>query len=373
MSNFNFYYQDQWKDFTPTPSGEHPNFPATNTKLDDYRSDVWRSLYGEGSNWGNFIIVTANSYIDFDEGGGELNAQVTPATYTVVSLLAEIKSVMETAGAHTYAPEYVETGADKGKFKIVDSTGTVALLTNTGTNVANGIWDTIGFTTTGSDYAAAASHTADEVRLHTAELLTQDFASALGFYGCVVVGHNKTASGTVYVEFSADNFATAAAVSTALSVSSENSNILYHFYSSAQTYRYARLRIVDPENGDYYVEIGRANLFLASFEPTANFNPFNYGESETDPSLIVSSPDGNESGFEYENYSQWRYNFYVLSADRATFKTVISDRGRLGSLVIVEDTATPVPRFVAIDWHNWTPVSFDENVFTLSINFRELR
>lgn len=92
---------------------------------------------------GNIVITTANQKLDFDEGGGELTATIVAATYTPTTLAAQIKTQMESAGAATYTITY------SGKvFRIANDGATLNLRCNTGTNVANGIWTTIGFATT---------------------------------------------------------------------------------------------------------------------------------------------------------------------------------------------------------------------------------
>jgi len=92
---------------------------------------------------GNIVINTANQKLDFDEGGGALVATITAATYTPATLLTEMKTQLESAGALTYTITY------SGKiFRISASAGTLNLNAATGPNIANGIWATIGFAAT---------------------------------------------------------------------------------------------------------------------------------------------------------------------------------------------------------------------------------
>lgn len=92
---------------------------------------------------GNIVITTANQKLNFDEGGAELTATITAATYTPTTLCTEIKTQLDAAGALTYTVTY------SGKvFRISSTAGTLNLLCSTGTDVGNGIWSTIGFAAT---------------------------------------------------------------------------------------------------------------------------------------------------------------------------------------------------------------------------------
>lgn len=91
---------------------------------------------------GNIVITTANQKLDFNEGAGELTATVVAATYTPSALATQIKTQMESAGAATYTITY------SGKVFRIANNATLGLLCSSGTNVANGIWTTIGFAAT---------------------------------------------------------------------------------------------------------------------------------------------------------------------------------------------------------------------------------
>lgn len=91
---------------------------------------------------GNIVITTANQKLNFDEGGAELTATIVAASYTPTTLCAQIKTQMDAAGAATYTITY------SGKvFRIASDGATLNLLCNSGTDVANGIWATIGYAT----------------------------------------------------------------------------------------------------------------------------------------------------------------------------------------------------------------------------------
>ena len=92
---------------------------------------------------GNIVITAANQKLNFDEGGAELTATITAGTYTPTTLCTEIKTQLDAAGAATYTVTY------SGKiFRISNDGATLNLLCATGTDIASGIWSTIGFAAT---------------------------------------------------------------------------------------------------------------------------------------------------------------------------------------------------------------------------------
>jgi len=104
---------------------------------------------------GNIVITTANQKLNFDEGGAELTATITAGTYTPTTLCTEIKTQMDAAGAATYTVTY------SGKvFRIQNDGATLNLLCLTGTDIANGIWTTIGFSTA-ADKGSFTSYAGD--------------------------------------------------------------------------------------------------------------------------------------------------------------------------------------------------------------------
>ncbi len=104
-------------------------------------------------------IDGTNNKLDFNIGAGELTATIPSASYpigltqaTVGSLCKAIYDAIVAAEAvGTYTVSYSRTTK---LFTITRSAGTFQLLRNTGTNVANSIWTTIGFTTAANSTGA---------------------------------------------------------------------------------------------------------------------------------------------------------------------------------------------------------------------------
>jgi len=102
-------------------------------------------------------ITASNKYLDFNDGS-ERNASIAEGMYKDPYELAE---ALQTAGdalatntlTVTYSPS-------TGKFTIAVNTGTLSLLWNTGTNTANTIGTTLGFSVAADD-TAATTYTSD--------------------------------------------------------------------------------------------------------------------------------------------------------------------------------------------------------------------
>jgi len=77
----------------------------------------------------NIDIDATNNKLDFNEGGSELTATLTTATYTLAGLATEIKTQLDVAGALTYTVSF----SDADKITISAPTN-FSLLPETGTN-----------------------------------------------------------------------------------------------------------------------------------------------------------------------------------------------------------------------------------------------
>ena len=104
----------------------------------------------------NPIRITAgsNDALDFNIGGGELNATVAAGVYKSPIALAEaIELAMDAVSADDITVTF-NKAAINGLFTIETAGATLSLLWNTGTNTATTIGSTIGFDTAADDTAA---------------------------------------------------------------------------------------------------------------------------------------------------------------------------------------------------------------------------
>lgn len=242
---------------TITATSEDASFPATNA-AHPFRSKVWRSS-------GNFEITSANAKIDFADsaGGPELTATLTAGTYTPTSLAAHIVSKMALVGAHTYT---VSQSSSTGKWTFTSSGTILELRCGTGTNIANGVWGTLGFAA--SNRTGTNTYTGTLVALHTAERLIFDMGSAVAVDSAALVfdptiGSKLSASATVTLKANSSSSFTSAPLSQAMTFDSATETYT-HFFSSDETYRYWAVEVVDPANSYLYVELSKVILANAT-------------------------------------------------------------------------------------------------------------
>jgi hypothetical protein len=324
MSKLLISYVNDWAAGTVTASSEHPSFPAVNTQHRWFKKP-WRSKYGTGSAWGLFRITAANQNIYFNEGAGNLTCALTIGDYDTVTICAEIKSKMDAAGA-TYTPVYSETTPGYiNKFTVSITTGTFKFLLS---NQTNAIWDTLGFTGV-VDTALAALHTADEIRIHTGELVYCNFGSVKTIKDIVLKNHNLQSTAVIQARYYSDAFITLVDTET----------LTWHAgqigIRTEKIYQYAAFYISDPDNPAGYVEMGLA-WFGGEFIPHYGYN----GDREAapqDPSIVTSSEDGQESTIQMSHFKEWGYFFDAMTAaDRVTWAAVFAIIGATRPCFIVE-------------------------------------
>lgn len=116
------------------------------------------SLIGTAFYYNPIEITASNKYLDFNDGGGEEQAQITIGMYKDPhKLAAAIQDAMNVLTTDTITVTYSNS---TGKFTISSSGSTLTLLWNTGTNTANSIGATLGFVVS-SDDSSALTYTSD--------------------------------------------------------------------------------------------------------------------------------------------------------------------------------------------------------------------
>lgn len=103
-------------------------------------------------------VVTADSFLDFNIGGSELNATIAVGFYkTPHDLASAVQTAVQAAGGTAVTVVYSDS---TGKFTIAKPSGTLSLLWNTGTNTANTIGNLLGYSVAADD-TASLSYPAD--------------------------------------------------------------------------------------------------------------------------------------------------------------------------------------------------------------------
>lgn len=116
------------------------------------------SLNGIAQYFNPIEITSSTKYLDFDEGGSELSAQVTAKFYKDPHQLADaLQTAMNDLATASITVTYSDT---TGKYTITSDGATFNLLWSTGTNTANTIGTKIGFAVAADD-SGATTYTSD--------------------------------------------------------------------------------------------------------------------------------------------------------------------------------------------------------------------
>jgi hypothetical protein len=112
------------------------------------------------------IITSSNKYIDFTDDDGTHAASIAEDVYkNPIELADAIQAAMNAASAEDYT---VTFSSSTGKFTLVTATSSVfSILWNTGTNAANAIGTTIGFSVAAND-TGALTYTSDNAQSYAA-------------------------------------------------------------------------------------------------------------------------------------------------------------------------------------------------------------
>lgn len=164
-----------------------------------------------------------------------------------------------------------------------------------------------------------------------AEWIKFDFASAQAVWIVAIVGHNFSSGATVTLEL---NAADAWGAPTVSQVIAYHADIMIYVFTSAQSYRWARITIADGSNPDTYVECGR--IFLGGYlSPERNFTN-GWTKNRIDPSIIGISDDGAESIESKNPFLIFNLPFKNTLIDNV--ETVWEDRKLSGELFVILDS-----------------------------------
>lgn len=258
MRFLDFNLADPLNGVTVTADSENTEFPASNLGKHS-PSRIWRST-------GTFIIDSTNNKIDFREtdGGPEIIATLASGTFSEITLAAEIKARMDAAtlNARTYT---ASQSTLTGKWTIAGSVF-LELLFATGTNVASSTGPAIGFAV--SDHTGATTYTGAAVALHTEEGIVFDLNTTESIDSVAVMfsplnGIQLSNGAVLSVQANATNIWTSPAVDQTLTID-DAFFIATHFFTTDQAFRFWRIKIVDPQNANLFVELGGVVLAKAT-------------------------------------------------------------------------------------------------------------
>lgn len=288
-------------------SSENIEFPVSNLKK-QIRSKVFRTT-------GYYRITSSNKYINIKDAslGPEITVSLTVGEYTQTTLAAHIKAKLEAASAYTYTVLY-----SNGYFSISTSGSFLSILFSTGTNAANSCKNVIGFNS--NDYTGSVSYIGASVSIHTEEFVIVDLKTAeeIDTFAMVFdpfLEEYFSEDAEIMLQANATLNFDAPAVDVLLSFDTDFETIYYAF-SAAQEYRYWKIKIIDTDNQNLFLQFPKIVLgkgiqltrsvssgFSLSFNDQSDSQVTQYGHKYSDvypvkKSLSFSLPfiDENDVG-----------------------------------------------------------------------------
>ncbi|RKZ02678.1 hypothetical protein DRQ25_18410 [Candidatus Fermentibacteria bacterium] len=151
----------------------------------------------------DFIVETTGTDINFNEGGSELTATLSPSQYTPTSLAIEIARAMTEVGTQNYICNFSRTN----RFFEISASSDFTLLVATGSTSSSG-FTLMGFT--GSDVGPGSSAESDTAtgKAFLPQFMLQNFVDFIDNEGFSSPTVKTTASGEVeLVTFGSESFA----------------------------------------------------------------------------------------------------------------------------------------------------------------------
>jgi hypothetical protein len=103
----------------------------------------------------SYTIDATNNIINFDEGGGELSATVSPGIFSATDFATAIQTALNSAGALVYTVTFNRSD----RTITISATGTFSLLASSGTQISVSPWNLMGYSAI--DLTGASTYTGD--------------------------------------------------------------------------------------------------------------------------------------------------------------------------------------------------------------------
>lgn len=144
----------------------------------------------------DFEITANETFLNFNEGIGELTAVLNPGLYSMTGLATEAARALNETGTLTYT---VTVDRETRVFTI-STTATISLLCLTGSNIGLDAYEVLGFDTT-SDKTGASSYAAENAagKEFTPQFFLQEYIDFDDFQGFASSNVNESASGKVEI------------------------------------------------------------------------------------------------------------------------------------------------------------------------------
>jgi len=329
---------------------------AAVTYISDAGTGAWKFYYLDFKTHAAYVnytlsiyrggaMVSQSQYIDDIALTQSFTAELIPGDYNTTTLCAEAKTQMDAAGALTYTVTYSET---TNKFMFA-ATGKFVFYTTAFVLPSNAAWGLLGYPSgILYDLQIWNTQTAWYVRIHSEEELMFDLGADCNLYFFALKNHNLQSTATITLIYYSDAGVTESGRDTVTWVADILAKVLN------QNQRYVKLHIVDRDNPDLYIEIGRPWLGV-TFQPRIGFS-MERTRVKNDPSVIAESENGQESTIQRTKYATWNYTFEGVDPyDAADVAAIFDEIGASRPMFICEDLEaadiTPYTKYVRLtDW-----------------------
>jgi hypothetical protein len=295
---------------------------------------TWRSA-------GYFEITTSNQNIDFREAGigPTLTAVIPVGNYTVAQLETEIALQMDAVSgvAASYTASF---STSTGLWTIETDYTFLNLLTNTGPSVASSLLDLLGFDTS-ADYTGDTVYTGSNIALHTSERLIVDLGTP----------DDDVDTIALFWPYNWDKFSDSAVVkikanptaggwdSPAFEQTITKSTVFPNsitVLSAVETYRYWAIEIVDPENANLYVELGKVCIGLST--DLSRGPDIGFEEITQDLSGARTTPYGQRYYQTLPNVREFSFQLSTLDYTQlTTLEDIYNSVGTSEPIVVIVD------------------------------------
>lgn len=140
-----------------------------------------------------FTVTQANNKLDFNEGSGEVQANLVVGLYSLTTFMAEISRAMNAAGSQSYTVSVNRAT----RLITISATSSFTLLAGTGTRLGEGPWQLLGLAVDKAGASIVMDSPAGSV--FTPQFSLQDYVAADNWQEYLKAVVNESAFGDVEV------------------------------------------------------------------------------------------------------------------------------------------------------------------------------
>lgn len=303
-------------------SSQNVLFPASNIRS-PIRAKEWRSS-------GYFKITSSNNTFELNEGSGFVAGSITEGTYTAQSLAQEIKTQLESTGSNSYDVTYSKTE------------GLWTITSDDTFDIVGSFPPVIGFTQDLS--GSETEYTGASIAIHTEEHIIFDLKTTepIDTIALLWSSGDYRLSDAAVITLEAHSVNNWDSPSFSQTLTFDNRNEIAQAHFASESYRYWRLKIVDPENVHLYVSLGvvvlgkadevitwTSNGFTCGFRDLTKIQETDFGQSYADLAPKLKSMSMNFDVLSNEEQEALISLFQKVGVGKQIFVSLDPNESRL--------------------------------------------